>query len=63
VDVDTDQKVNLMRGFSLRSVIFIVLNLILFPFITVIDHLFALSKKRQTLHDKLAKTKVIKLQK
>ena len=63
VDADTDQKVNLMRGFSLRSVIFIVLNLILFPFITVIDHLFALSKKRQTLHDKLAKTKVIKLQK
>ena len=62
VDADTDQKVNLMRGFSLRSVIFIVLNLVLFPFITIVDHLFALSKKRQTLHDKLSKTKVIKRQ-
>ncbi|QIO08562.1 RDD family protein [Acinetobacter lanii] len=62
VDAETDQKVNLMRGFSLRSVIFIVLNLVFFPFITVVDHVFALSKKRQTLHDKLAKTKVIKRQ-
>ena len=62
VDAETDQKVNLMRGFSLRSVIFIVLNLVFFPFITVLDHVFALTKKRQTLHDKLAKTKVIKRQ-
>lgn len=60
VDAETGGKVNLMRGFTLRSVIFIILNFIIFPFITIIDHLFALGTKRQTLHDKLAKTKVIK---
>jgi uncharacterized RDD family membrane protein YckC len=30
------------------------------PFITIADHVFGLTAKRQTLHDKLAKTKVIK---
>lgn len=60
VDAENGQQVNLMRAFTLRSVIFIVLNLLFMPFITIIDHAFVLSQKRQTLHDKLAKTKVIK---
>ena len=60
VDADNGEKVSLMRSFTLRSVIFIILNMLFVPFITIIDHVFALSKKRQTLHDKLAKTKVVK---
>lgn len=60
VDAENGQQVNLMRAFTLRSVIFIILNLLFMPFITIIDHAFGLSQKRQTLHDKLAKTKVIK---
>lgn len=60
VDADNGEKVNLMRSFTLRSVIFIILNMLFMPFVTIIDHLFALSQKRQTLHDKLAKTKVVK---
>lgn len=49
-----------MRAFTLRSFIFIILNMLFMPIITIIDHIFALSEKRQTLHDKLAKTKVVK---
>lgn len=60
VDADNGEKVSLMRVFTLRSFIFIVLNLLFMPFITIIDHVFALGKKRQTLHDKLTKTKVVK---
>ena len=60
VDAENGEKVSLMRAFTLRSFIFIVLNLLFMPFITIIDHVFALGEKRQTLHDKLAKTKVIK---
>ena len=60
VDADNGEKVSLMRAFTLRSFIFIVLNLLFMPFITIIDHVFALGEKRQTLHDKLAKTKVVK---
>ena len=60
VDAENGENVNLMRAFTLRSVIFIILNIIFMPFITIIDHVFSLSEKRQTLHDKLAKTKVIK---
>lgn len=60
VDANTDEKVNLTRVFLVRSVIFIFLNMIFMPFITIIDHAFAFSSKRQTLHDKLARTKVIK---
>ena len=63
IDAENGEKVNLMRAFTLRSVIFIILNIIFMPFITIIDHVFALSEKRQTLHDKIAKTKVIKLPK
>jgi uncharacterized RDD family membrane protein YckC len=60
VDVETNEKVSLLRVFTLRSVVFIVLNMLFMPFITIIDHVFGLTSKRQTLHDKLAKTKVIK---
>lgn len=60
VDANTGDKVSLTRVFLVRSVIFIFLNMIFMPFITIIDHVFAFSPKRQTLHDKLAKTKVIK---
>lgn len=60
VDADSGEKASLMRVFTLRSFIFIVLNLLFMPFITIIDHVFALGEKRQTLHDKLAKTKVVK---
>ena len=60
VDAESNEQVSLMRVFTLRSVVFIVLNVLAMPFITIIDHVFGLSEKRQTLHDKLAKTKVIK---
>jgi uncharacterized RDD family membrane protein YckC len=60
VDQEDNQKVSLLRGFTLRSVIFIALTFFFFPIISVVDYLFALGEKRQTLHDKLAKTKVIK---
>ena len=60
VDAENGEKVSLMRVFTLRSFIFIILNMLFMPLITIIDHVFALSEKRQTLHDKLAKTKVIK---
>lgn len=60
VDAETGQKVSLLRGFTIRSVIFIVLNLMLAPFISIIDFLFVLGIKKQTLHDKLAKTQVKK---
>lgn len=60
VDADNNQPVSLFRAFTLRSVVFIFLNFLLFPFITFFDFIFAMSKKRQTLHDKLSKTIVIK---
>ena len=60
VDADSGEKPSLMRVFTLRSFIFIILNLLFMPFITIIDHVFAIGEKRQTLHDKLAKTKVVK---
>ncbi|ESK56866.1 RDD family protein [Acinetobacter tjernbergiae] len=61
IDVETNDPVNTIRAFWLRSVLFIVLNLLFMPFITLIDYtFFAFNKNRQTLHDKLAKTKVVK---
>lgn len=60
VDATTGQTVNLMRAFTLRSLIFITLNIIITPVISLIDFLFGIGAKRQTLHDKLSKTKVIK---
>lgn len=60
VDATTHERVNLTRIFLLRSILFIILNLILMPIITIIDYIFALSAKKQTLHDKIARTIVIK---
>lgn len=62
VDAQTSGKVNLTRIFLLRSVVFIILNFLSMPLITILDYAFALGKKRQTLHDLLAKTKVINRQ-
>ncbi len=50
-------KVNLTRIFLLRSVVFIILNLLFMPISTIIDYAFALGQKRQALHDKIARTK------
>lgn len=60
VDIETNEKVSLMRAFSLRSILFILPTLYLFPLFSILDYAFGFGKKRQTLHDKLAKTKVIK---
>ncbi|WP_326518274.1 RDD family protein [Acinetobacter sp. CAAS 2-6] len=60
VDQDSGAQVNMIRGFWLRSFLFIILNFLFMPFITILDYGFAFSKSRQTLHDKLAKTKVIR---
>ncbi|MEN3979979.1 RDD family protein [Acinetobacter sp. CWB-B33] len=59
VDAETGEKTSLMRAFTLRSVLFIFLNFV-FLFIAIIDLAFGLGAKRQTLHDRIAKTKVIK---
>lgn len=60
VDAESNEKVNLMRAFTLRSMVFIVPTLYFIPLFSIVDWAFALGKKRQTLHDKLAKTKVVK---
>lgn len=59
VDAETGEKTSLMRAFTLRSVLFIFLNFV-FMFIAIIDIAFGLGAKRQTLHDKVARTKVVK---
>lgn len=62
VDAETQQVVGVNRSFTLRSLITIIITLIalpIFPIYTMIDYLFALGKKRQTLHDVVAKTIVI----
>ena len=63
VDAEDHSKVGLTRVFALRTLVFIILNLLFMPFITIADYIFALGEKRQTLHDKLAKTKVVKQEK
>lgn len=60
VDAETYTAVSSIRAFWLRSIVFIILNLMIVPLISVIESVFALGKNRQALHDKLAKTKVIK---
>ena len=59
VDEENNEQVSFIRVFVLRSILFIVIYRFLSLF-AIVDLLFALSKKRQTLHDKLVKTKVIK---
>lgn len=63
VDQQTNQIVNLTRVFLIRSVIFIILNLVFTLIIAIIDYAFVLGQKKQTLHDALAKTKVVKVNK
>ena len=60
VDAESGQQVNLLRGFTIRSIVFIFFGIILAPFFSLIDVLFGLGSKRQTLHDRVAKTKVVK---
>ncbi|ENU80220.1 hypothetical protein F975_01975 [Acinetobacter sp. ANC 3789] len=59
VDAENDETVGLTRVFLLRSMVFIILNLLFMPFITILDFAFIFSEKKQTLHDRIAKTKVI----
>ncbi|MGE8541840.1 MAG: RDD family protein [Acinetobacter sp.] len=59
VDAENGEKTTLLRAFTLRSVFFVFLNFV-FLFSAIIDLAFGLGQKRQTLHDKIAKTKVIK---
>lgn len=59
VDAESKGTVSFGRVFFMRSFIFIILNLLFMPFSTIIDLAFSATKKRQTLHDKVAKTIVI----
>ncbi|MDQ9020137.1 RDD family protein [Acinetobacter sichuanensis] len=63
VDMNNGQQVSGNRSFLIRSVLFTLFTIIslpLFPLFSLIDYIFAINQNRQTLHDKLAKTKVIK---
>ncbi|MFV5502159.1 MULTISPECIES: RDD family protein [Acinetobacter] len=60
VDADSGEKTSLLRAFTIRSVLFIFFNIMFMPLSLIIDWAFGLGKKRQTLHDKLAKTQVVK---
>lgn len=60
VDQQSQTRVPLTRIFLIRSVIFIIFNLLSSPLMSIIDYAFGMTKNRQTLHDRLAKTKVIK---
>ncbi|GAA5011721.1 RDD family protein [Acinetobacter puyangensis] len=59
VDANTKTPVNITRSFLLRSICFIILNYFITPIFSLIDWVFAFGKKRQALHDRLAKTVVI----
>ena len=60
VDAETGTQTSLMRAFTLRSIVFILPTIYFIPLFSLVDWIFGLGKNRQTLHDKLAKTKVIK---
>ncbi|MBU3847882.1 MAG: RDD family protein [Candidatus Acinetobacter avistercoris] len=60
VDYNSGTTPGVVRAFILRSLVFILPTLYLMPLFSIIDYLFSIGKKKQTLHDKLAKTKVIK---
>ncbi|OUY06106.1 RDD family protein [Acinetobacter populi] len=59
VDATTKVPVNITRSFLLRSICFIILNYFITPIFSLIDWVFAFGKKRQALHDRLARTVVI----
>ncbi|TXJ07818.1 MAG: RDD family protein [Acinetobacter sp.] len=56
VDLHNQQLVGLNRVFILRSILFMILNIFVAPFVFIFDWIFAIGKKRQALHDYLAKT-------
>lgn len=58
VDSVSQQKVGITRSFLIRTLATILLIYIL-PLYALIDYAFGLGKKRQTLHDLMAKTTVI----
>lgn len=60
VDYASESNPGVVRAFVLRSLVFIPPSIYTLPLFSIVDYLFTLGKKRQTLHDKLAKTKVIK---
>ncbi|MBF7687014.1 RDD family protein [Acinetobacter rathckeae] len=60
VDQINESKVPLTRIFLIRSVFFIIFNMVSSPLMSIIDYAFGFGKNRQTLHDRLSKTKVIK---
>ncbi|MDQ8935420.1 RDD family protein [Acinetobacter rudis] len=60
VDAQSNDKVGFLRVFAIRTFLFVLIISAL-PLFILFDLVFALNEKRQTLHDKLAKTKVIKL--
>ena len=59
VDAATQQPAGLARGFLLRSGLFIILNFITNFLISLLDYGFAVGQKRQTLHDKIARTQIV----
>ncbi len=59
VDAETNGKVNLTRVFLLRSIVFIILNLLFMPISTIIDYAFALAKNDR-LYMTNCKNKMIK---
>lgn len=60
VDQSTFDQVPFYRIFMLRTFAFVLFNLFFAPITTIIDTLFIFSTKKQTVHDRLAKTIVIK---
>lgn len=58
VDPETKEQVSITRSFLLRTLSTILL-IYIFPLYFIIDYAFSLGKKRQALHDHLAKTIVI----
>lgn len=59
VDAESNNKIGFLRVFVIRTLMFVLIISAL-PLFIIFDLVFALNEKRQTLHDKLAKTKVIK---
>lgn len=68
VDIVTNEKTSTWRAFFVRSFLFFMLSQFLFAFplliiIFLADFFLLFSKNNQTLHDRLAKTKIINLPK
>lgn len=64
VDEQTGKKTTLVRSFFIRSLLFVLIANLLSRFglntlVYVVDYLFVFSQRRQTLHDRLARTIVV----